>query len=85
MRPQRDVYSAFLARNASSKSDEDGGLNRCYGTPGLDAAWVKLEPALLAQKLFYPQSTDSDAGDSIALCTRHAKSQATKHGAGCAL
>lgn len=80
-RVQRDVYSAFLARNASSKADEDGVPNWFYETPVLDAAWVRLEPALLAQKLFFPQNTDSDAGDRIALCTRQAKSQATKRGA----
>jgi hypothetical protein len=78
---QRDVYSAFLARNASSQADENGVLSWYYETPVLDAAWVKLEPALLAQKLFYPQKPDSGAGDSIALCTRQPKSQATKPGA----
>lgn len=77
-RVQRDVYSAFLARNARCVVDAEGIITWDYEPAAMQAAWVLLAPALLAQQLFYPQTQDSDAGASIALRTRQAKSSSSK-------
>ncbi len=51
-RVQRDVYSAFLALHAVEKVDADGVIAWSHDCTRLEAAWVILEPALRAKKLF---------------------------------
>lgn len=51
-RCQRDVYSAFLARNATVVRDENGVLQWSYDNARLELAWKRVEPGLQAQGLF---------------------------------
>lgn len=67
-RAQRDVYSAFLALHAVDSVDTDGVVAWSHDRERLEAAWVVLEPALLAKELFRPNGSRSTSqGDRISL------------------
>lgn len=51
-RCQRDVYSAFLALHVVETVDQDGAITESHDRALLEAAWIRLEPALLAKGLF---------------------------------
>ena len=51
-RCQRDVYSAFLALHVVETVDQDGVITESHDRALLEAAWIRLEPALLAKRLF---------------------------------
>jgi hypothetical protein len=61
---QRDVYSAFLARNAQEKVDEDGVVGWAHDPSVLLAAFARLAPALRAQGLY--RSSKSLLDDGVA-------------------
>jgi hypothetical protein len=61
-RVQRDVYSAFLARNVVRAIDADGVITQQHDRQHLEMQWCKLEPALRRQGLFQDTRLDERRG-----------------------
>jgi hypothetical protein len=64
-RVQRDVYSAFLARNALEKIDADGVVRWEHDPVVLEAAWQTLLPTLRESTLYVPKDLEAGEGDRI--------------------
>lgn len=83
---QRDVYSAFLARNAVERVDADGVVGWAHDAQALAQAFARLLPALQARRLFKSSSEmqDENARASIARSARSQKSTNCKAAASAA-
>lgn len=52
-RVQRDIYSAFLARNAVQQVDADGVLTWAHDCEVLEAAWQQIVPVLQSKGFYF--------------------------------